>query len=177
MGKKLFLRIETCMGCRSCELACAVSHSKSKQLLRAVVDKEACGYRVNLESYENTPVPIVCNHCEEAACLMACPTGAIHRTYETGPVLPDDSKCIGCSMCVQACPFGVISMTQDGKKALKCDLCIDLTNRGLKPACVAACPTRALLFTDMEESNRFKRKSAAQRMISAFRAAETEQKL
>lgn len=163
--------LSLCLGCRSCELACAVAHSSAKDLYVAVSAGEKPGHSITVESYGRKAVPVHCNHCEDAPCMLACPTGAIHREEEGGPVLFDAERCIGCRMCVQACPFGVITLSPEGRGVLKCDLCAERLAEGKEPACVAACPTGALVFGDEEEANRAKRRKAAERMISAQQEA------
>ncbi len=167
MKKVIVAHIERCMGCHSCELACAVAHSVSKDLNTMVRVGEKPGIRIYMEAYEGIAIPIHCNHCEEAACLLACPTGAIHRKEERGPVMVDTSRCIGCRMCVQACPFGVITLDSNGKGVLKCDLCMERLAEGQEPACVAACPTKVVIFGSEEETNREKRRKVAEKLVSA----------
>lgn len=175
MGKIITINIEKCMGCKSCEIGCAVAHSSSKDLNTIARLGEKPGYRINVEAYGHKAVPVNCQHCEEPACMLACPTGAIYREAEGKPVLCDEERCIGCRMCVQACPFGVITLSRDGKRVLKCDLCIERLAAGQEPACVAACPTGALLFIDEEEANQAKRRKVAERMVAAGQTAEHEQ--
>jgi len=165
--KRIVIRIDRCMGCHTCEVACALAHSESGDLNKMVARGERPGYRVNVESYGGKAVPLHCQHCEQPACVMACPTGAVHRAGEGGPVLYDEERCIGCRMCVQACPFGVITVSPDGKRVLKCDLCIERLARHEEPACVSACPTRALLFVDTSEPARDKRRKLAGQMVAA----------
>jgi Fe-S-cluster-containing dehydrogenase component len=86
-------------------------------------------------------------------------------------VLFDEQRCIGCKMCVQACPFGVITMRPDKKGVLKCDLCVERLARGEEPACVGACPTRALIFGDEQKAGRRKRRKAAERLVRASESA------
>ena len=168
MRKVIFIDIEKCMGCKSCEFACAVEHSKTKDMYAIIRAGEKPGSRITVESYGRKAIPVNCNHCEEAACLLACPTGAIYRKEEGGPVLVDHTRCIGCHMCVQACPFGVITVRADGKGVLKCDLCIERLAEGREPACIAACPTHALVFLEEEEANRKKRRKTARQMAKAL---------
>ena len=174
MGKYIAVEIERCMGCKSCEIACAVEHSSSKDIQSIVKDGEKPGSRVNVEAYGLKAVPVNCNHCDEPACLVACPTGAIYREQDGGPVLFDNERCIGCKMCVQACPFGVITVRSDGRGVLKCDLCIERLADGREPACVTACPTKALRFIEEKESNKMKRLKAAAQMVMAAQAAGEE---
>jgi carbon-monoxide dehydrogenase iron sulfur subunit len=168
MNGMILVRVERCLGCKSCELACAVAHSSTKDLNSFISSEERPGYRIHVEAYKDNAVPIHCNHCENAPCMLACPTGAIHREGENEPVLFDHTRCIGCKMCVQACPFGVITMRLDGKGVLKCDLCVDRLARGQEPACVAACPTNALVFGDEEQLAQAKRQKAAGLLVSAL---------
>ena len=168
MAKKtIVIRVDRCLGCKSCEIACAVAHSKSKDLAAVIRSGEKPGYRVTIEHYGPAAVPVHCNHCDEPACLLACPTGTIYRKGEKEPVLMDNTRCIGCKMCVQACPFGVITMNPSGKGVIKCDLCIERLAQGQEPACVAACPTKALVFIEEKEANRDKRRKVAEKLAMA----------
>mgnify|MGYP006286448545 FL=1 len=159
--------VAKCMGCHTCELACAMAHGSTDDLSALIRSGEKPGYRIFVESYQSTSIPVPCNHCEEAACILACPTGACHRESEGAPVLVDNDKCIGCRMCVQACPFGMISVHPLGSGVVKCDLCILRLAQGEDPACVSSCPTKALSFAEEEEVNRSKRLKVAERMAAA----------
>jgi carbon-monoxide dehydrogenase iron sulfur subunit len=172
MGKTIQIHIERCLACKSCELACAVAHSASKDLYTIIASGENPGHRITVEAYGRNAVPVNCNHCVEPACVLACPTGAVHRDRPGDPVVVDQERCIGCHMCVMACPFGVITVRPDGKGVLKCDLCIERLAGGGIPACVEACPTGALEFVDEEEANRGKRQRVAERMVAAQEAEE-----
>jgi len=167
--------MEKCVGCHTCELACAIAHSESQDIETMVVRGERPGYRIHVESCGPRSIPLSCQHCEEAACALACPTGAVRRLAPGKPVLLDDSRCVGCTMCVQACPFGVIAMRADGKISFKCDLCVRRLAQGLEPACASSCPTKALYVTgDDEIANREKRQMAVQRLVEAQAAGASE---
>lgn len=170
----IVIRAERCVGCKSCELACAVAHSTAGNLYDAIQAGEKPGYRVNVEAFGCRGVPVHCGHCEDAVCVLACPTGAVHKDEKSGRVLIDGERCIGCRMCVQACPFGVIVMNPNGKGVLKCDMCAERLAKGDVPACVAACPTSALLFGSEEELARAKRRKAAENLVSANERSATE---
>jgi carbon-monoxide dehydrogenase iron sulfur subunit len=171
MSRHIAVRIEKCVGCHTCELACAITHSQTGDIEAMMVAGERPGYRIHVETYGPRAVPLSCQHCEEAACALACPTGAVKRLAAGKPVLVDDSRCVGCTMCVHACPFGVMAMRPDGKVAFKCDLCIHRTAKGEEPACAASCPTGALYVTgDDETVNRDKRQMAVERLVTAQEA-------
>jgi formate dehydrogenase iron-sulfur subunit len=70
-------------------------------------------------------------------------------------------------MCVQACPFGVISLRVNGKGVLKCDLCAERLAAGAEPACVVACPTRALVALEEADVNRAKRRQTAVALVAS----------
>lgn len=111
-------------------------------------------------------ISISCNHCQEPACVKACPLGYIYKEQEYGIVRIDTSKtCIACQRCKQACPWDspqyydkdLTKYTADNPKRprmTKCNLCIDRIKDGLKPACVASCIMRALDAGPIEELKR-----------------------
>jgi len=147
--KMLQINIERCLGCHSCELACAVEHSRSKILSEAIKESPPPGYRVSVIGVDGAVGPLQCRHCDDAACVMVCPSGALVKSEE-GPVFLNYSLCVGCQLCVIACPFGVIYSDREGKAVIKCDLCRERLGREEDPACVTACPTGALRFEEPE---------------------------
>jgi len=161
--KGIFVDLERCMGCKNCEVYCAVEHSAAKNLFPAVMEKPSPVRRISVESSGDTCLPLQCRHCEEAPCVDACPSGAMKNNPETGVVSHDQDRCIGCWMCAMVCPFGVISPQPDSKIVLKCDRCPDLET----PACVSACPTKALLFDELANIMKKTRKNVTGRTISA----------
>jgi carbon-monoxide dehydrogenase iron sulfur subunit len=163
-GKTIICRIDRCMACHSCEIACALAHSGSQDLTEALQQDPKPRSRVTVVAAGEHGLPLQCRHCENAPCLMVCPTEAIHREGDRGPVLIDEERCIGCKLCMTVCPFGVIDLAPGGKAVVKCDLCAKRTAAGLEPACVAACLTKALQFVDIDEYNKNKRKAAAERI-------------
>ena len=164
MAKIIVVNQERCLGCKSCVIACAMAHTEAKTLAEAVHSASPPKPRVHVEPLEEGAIPLQCRHCEDAPCIAACPTEAIHRFSEDGPVVLDGDRCIGCRFCMIVCPFGVIGMSPDGKAMTKCDLCIERTEGGQEPACVAACPTRGLEFVEMDAWLRRRRREAARRV-------------
>ncbi len=151
--KQIFVKPEQCLGCRSCEIGCAVQHSEGKSLFAAMAERPLPLKRIFVESGGKIKMPVLCRQCEEAPCLSSCISGSLYRD-ETGMVNKREEKCIGCWTCIMVCPFGVVRRSRDRELAIKCDRCGDLD----VPACVNACPTGALLFIDADDMSRERRK-------------------
>jgi carbon-monoxide dehydrogenase iron sulfur subunit len=157
--KEIFVDLTKCVGCLTCTLACAAEHSESGDIVGAML--EQVKPRISVESVGGKPVPLMCRHCQEPACVDACMTGAMQKDKETGIVTNEGhtQKCVGCWMCIMACPYGVITPIDNGEVriALKCDRC-----KGKEvPACVASCPQGALIFDEVEIIAEYKQKQGA----------------
>ncbi|HHT4028359.1 TPA: 4Fe-4S dicluster domain-containing protein [Enterobacter hormaechei] len=134
MNRFILTAPEKCIGCRTCEVACMMSHQSS-------ATPEAFTSRIRVVKGGTFTTAVGCHQCEDAPCANVCPTGAIHRA--AGAWLVEQARCIGCKSCMVACPFGAmqVRVVGDRVQALKCDLCM-LREGG--PACVEACPTHEL---------------------------------
>lgn len=156
---KIYCDITRCLGCRSCEIACAVEHSQSKDIFSAVKEKPRAKKRVKTEIGGGRIISLHCQHCEDAPCIKACMSGALSKDETTGATLHDKGKCVGCWMCVMTCPFGAIVRDVENHIAVKCDLCPDRDDF----ACVVACPTGALFVgTEQEFKQKIEDKKAKQ---------------
>ncbi|MFC1666616.1 4Fe-4S dicluster domain-containing protein [Candidatus Omnitrophota bacterium] len=147
-----------CLACRTCELQCAIAHSESKDLAKAICEDPLPQTRVKVEGMDDLAMPLQCRHCEDAPCVKICPTEATIKSEDGGPVLIKDKLCIGCKWCVLVCPFGVIRMARGGAAVTKCDLCFERLEKGEAPACVAACPSKAMQFKSIEEVSKGKKR-------------------
>jgi electron transport protein HydN len=161
---------QECIGCKVCEIACAVAHMGMDAKTAGNIDIPVIP-RLYLVKTAEVTVPVQCRHCEDAPCANACPVSAI--TQVNNKIVIDENFCVGCKTCMMACPFGAIELvpvykngvpvmqtglkceTEDGleeKQALtasKCDLCV---NRTEGPACIQSCPQKALeLVTPVEK--------------------------
>ncbi|NPV54283.1 MAG: 4Fe-4S dicluster domain-containing protein [Firmicutes bacterium] len=139
--KAIFVRLDRCLGCRQCEISCALEHSKTKDLYKAVWERPGPRQRVRVVRESMEYYPLRCFHCEDPPCVSACISGAMQVEVGTGRVVNDLKRCVGCWMCVMVCPYGVIQRHEDSRVALKCDRCPDQE----EPACVRDCPTGALI--------------------------------
>ncbi|MGE4354563.1 MAG: 4Fe-4S dicluster domain-containing protein [Oscillospiraceae bacterium] len=146
--KRFFVDRRLCMGCKTCELRCAVERgSITKNLVTAVRETVLPRSRVYVHSDSGEPVTLHCRQCDEAPCVSVCSTGALQIDPETGVKFIDADKCINCWMCVMACPYGVIAPAIEKHAADKCDRCFQME----QPYCMAACPTGAIqLLTPAE---------------------------
>ena len=158
MKEMIVVDVKKCVGCHTCEISCAVEHSKTKNLISAISEKPLPKSRVVVESSDGVNLPLQCRHCEEPPCLNVCPTRAITKEDAGEAVLIEQDLCIGCKSCILVCPFGAVTLSSDEKAVLKCDLCIERTSKGQIPACVCSCPTHALLFTSMDQLTKEKRR-------------------
>jgi formate dehydrogenase iron-sulfur subunit len=165
-----------CIGCKACEVACkewnglpadslglsGMSYDNTRQLSAntwrhvSFVEKiraDGDGARVtDMQPYQSNWLMMsdVCKHCANAACLEACPTGALFRT-EFDTVVVQQDICNGCGYCVPACPFGVVDLSGVDGKAHKCTLCYDRLKGGLEPACAKSCPTDSIQFGELDD--------------------------
>jgi len=154
MSYQMIIDIPKCTGCGICELACSLYHEKECNPEKArgrVIRYEEEGIVYSL--------PIVCQQCEKAPCQEVCPTKAITRDPKTNALNVDGSRCIGCRMCSNACPFGCISVDKKLKRAVKCDYC------GGAPKCAELCPTGALSFLPLDKAGISKRRRATERYL------------
>jgi len=142
--------MSACMGCHTCAVACQDRHDlPAGQRFRRVVEVSGGAWAT---PPGGAPVPhvfayyisISCNHCEKPMCVANCPTGALSKRPQDGVVTIDQKVCIGCRYCAWSCPYGAPQYSPQKGKSQKCDLCVDLLQRGKDPACVSACPSRAI---------------------------------
>ena len=91
-------------------------------------------------------VPTICMHCDEPTCALVCPADAIKKGEDGVVRSALKPRCIACSNCVLACPFGVPTVHAGPELMMKCDMCYDRTAVGLRPMCATVCPSQALTF-------------------------------
>lgn len=131
--------LSKCTGCSLCELACSAVKDK-------VYNPEKSRIKVIKQGLPPCAAVLTCAQCLKPACQAACPSQAITRDDSTGALVVEESLCLVCGLCVDACPLDAIKLHPDNVSAIKCDLC------GGKPKCVDNCPRGALsLFTKKQK--------------------------
>lgn len=168
-GPFILVEPERCLGCHTCEMACATAHTKAGSVIGAVLAGERLQPRNYVVQVDTVKLSTQCRQCEDAPCVRVCPTKATYRTETYTAV--DQARCIACRLCVMVCPFGAIHVAttavagRDKRAAFKCDLCVD---RPSGPACVEACPTRALSLRYPREVIRQATETTARQFLTAL---------
>ncbi len=167
--------VHRCIGCHTCSVACKVENNLSKGVLwnRTLTDG---GDEMDTPSgvwphVRKDYYTVMCQHCENPACVKVCPVGATYKDPETGVVRQDYDKCIGCRMCMSACPYtgvrsfnweepaselgfdmGAADIAPHQKHTVeKCTMCWHRLARGEEPACMTLCPGRARYWGDLDD--------------------------
>jgi Fe-S-cluster-containing dehydrogenase component/formate-dependent nitrite reductase membrane component NrfD len=138
-----------CIGCHACSVACKSENEVPLSVSRTWVKYVETGTFPNSRRHFQVTR---CNHCANPPCVRICPTQAMYQR-EDGIVEFDNSFCIGCKACLQACPYDAIYIDPDSHTAAKCHYCAHRTDIGLEPACVVVCPEHAIISGDMNDTN------------------------
>ncbi|MCI8469666.1 MAG: 4Fe-4S dicluster domain-containing protein [Eggerthellaceae bacterium] len=166
---------QRCIGCHTCSVACKIENNLPDDMWwNRILTDGGAEMDIPAGEFPNSTieyVPLNCQHCENPACAKVCPVGATYRDEETGIVRQDADKCIGCRMCVAACPYtGVRSFNWEEPQFMlgmdlgdedvpphqkhtveKCTMCYQRVAKGHEPACVPACPGRARIWGDLDD--------------------------
>ncbi len=136
-----------CIGCHACSTACKSENEVPLGVYRTWVKYVETGqYPDSRRHFQVTR----CNHCANPPCVRICPTQAMYQRAD-GIVEFDNSVCIGCKACMQACPYDAIYIDPETNTAAKCHYCAHRTDIGLEPACVVVCPEHAIIAGDMND--------------------------
>lgn len=182
----MVIDVNRCVACNTCVVGCKVENNLPKDMWWNKVVNEGgenpdspagtYGGEMSMHSYT-----LACQHCDDPACVAVCPAGATYKDTETGIVLQEADKCIGCGLCLEACPYDVRKL-QEGDPvqyadfgfgaasapqhvagtAEKCTFCYHRVKDGDVPFCVEVCPGRARFFGDLDDPNSDVAKLAAQ---------------
>lgn len=156
MGHVITIDANKCSGCQMCEVACSLRNmgecNPERSRIR-VVKSQSDG---QLEF-----IPVTCMQCETAMCELVCPVSAISRDPQTGARIVNEKKCIGCSSCSYACPFGACFVDRRLGKSIVCSLCDG------DPTCVKVCPSGALSYVRTDQVNISLKRGTARRTLEA----------
>jgi Fe-S-cluster-containing dehydrogenase component len=146
-----FIHPSRCIGCQACVQACSEcdTHKGLAMIHLEYVDRAT----------STQTMPMVCMHCETPTCAEVCPADAIKKGEDGIVRSALKARCVSCSNCVLACPFGVPKMDSRLELMMKCDLCYDRTSVGKKPMCATVCPSGALFFGTPAEVERLRPRS------------------
>ena len=185
------INLDRCTGCNTCAMACKMQNNVPMGMAWNRVLNEECEFEVGVQGtyphVSRAHLPVACQHCENPACLRVCPTGATYKD-DKGRVEIDYDKCIGCRMCMAACPYnartfnwnepvratgasyGDARVPERGRGVMeKCTLCKERTDEGDEPMCVRCCPADARVFGDLDDPDsavsRLRRKQSAEVLL------------
>ena len=147
--KYLFTYPEKCTGCRQCAIACALTKTGE-------CNPKTGAINVLRDEFERYEIQFVCLQCEDPECVPVCMKNAIAKDPD-GIVRIDKDKCIGCRMCVIACPYGAITPFKG--EIIKCDLCDG------DPVCIRYCSTDALVYEEESDEILERRKALAKLIL------------
>ncbi len=164
-GYEFYVDPSRCIGCQSCVNACGEcgTHRGVSLIHLDFIDRE----------WTTATTPMVCMHCEDPTCAQVCPADAIKKGEDGVVRSALKPRCIACSNCVLACPFGVPKVQIEMELMMKCDMCYDRTSIGLRPMCATVCPSQALLYVTPEEAAKLRRRDTP---VNTFRFGDQEVK-
>ncbi|MFB3818031.1 MAG: 4Fe-4S dicluster domain-containing protein [Candidatus Methylomirabilales bacterium] len=158
-GYEFYIDPSRCIGCQSCVNACAECETHRGHAM------------IHVDYLDRTSsiatVPMVCMHCEDPTCAEVCPADAIKQTEDGIVQSALTPRCIACSNCVLACPFGIPKVLAPLEQMMKCDMCYDRTSIGKRPMCATVCPSQALAYIRPEEI-----RTRRERPVTQFRFGE-----
>lgn len=183
----MVIDVGACIGCRICVWACKKENNIPDTISPPWIEVFELKSEVGVTghpspqdlkegattSYTEAPrqgrwyLPVQCYHCDNPPCVKVCPTGATYKDKD-GLVLMDYDRCIGCRLCVVACPYSArrfnwwkAEVPAEEMNPLvpvrfvgvveKCTFCVHRVRRGKLPRCVEVCPVRARHFGNLND--------------------------
>ena len=142
-GYEFYVDTSRCIGCQACVEACEEcdTHRGVSMINFDYVDRPS----------SIATAAFVCFHCEDPTCAQVCPADAIKKGVDGIVQSALKARCIGCSNCVLACPFGIPKIFPEYQQMMKCDMCYDRTSVGKRPMCATVCPSQALAYVRPED--------------------------
>jgi Fe-S-cluster-containing dehydrogenase component len=189
----MIIDIDKCIGCGNCVRACSEENKVPEGFFRTWMERYVVEHgkppvvespKGGIDGFaplERTDVkaffvPKLCNHCADSPCVQVCPVGATFDSPD-GVVLVDESYCLGCRYCIQACPYGCRYLHPQTQTVDKCTLCYHRITKGLTTACCENCPTGARQLVDFKNPkdpvHAFLRENKVQ-VLKAYMATESK---
>ncbi|WP_191274886.1 4Fe-4S dicluster domain-containing protein [Neobacillus kokaensis] len=146
--------LNRCINCKTCEMACNDHYG-----LMGIHRRNVFTYESESDEKQRLHVSMSCNHCLNPVCVYICPENNFQKRGD-GIVIHEPSRCKGCKLCINACPFHAPKFNPKTNRVDKCNFCVERIDQGLRPICVENCTTGALsimmLDTNEIESNSLK---------------------
>ncbi len=157
ISKVLLIDPFKCDGCKECETVCIARHTGYRKIAHKRIEILGTG-----SGDRHFFVPFLCQQCADAPCMAVCPKDAIKRDHDLARVTIDTNLCVGCALCVSACPSGLMAFAHDSGFPYKCDLCDG------EPECVRVCDKKALEYVEPHRFQLRRAQQTATRMCAAF---------
>lgn len=156
-GYEFYVDTSRCIGCQACVEACEEcdTHRGVSMINFDYVDRPS----------SIATAAFVCFHCEDPTCAQVCPADAIKKGVDGIVQSALKARCIGCSNCVLACPFGIPKIFPEYQQMMKCDMCYDRTSVGKRPMCATVCPSQALAYVRPEDIARDRREKPVSEFV------------
>ena len=156
-GYEFYVDTSRCIGCQACVEACEEcdTHRGVSMINFDYVDRPS----------SIATAAFVCFHCEDPTCAQVCPADAIKKGVDGIVQSALKARCIGCSNCVLACPFGIPKIFPEYQQMMKCDMCYDRTSVGKRPMCATVCPSQALAYVRPEDIARDRREKPVNEFV------------
>jgi Fe-S-cluster-containing dehydrogenase component len=141
-----------CIDCKACMVSCKVQNNVPHGYWRNWIKRTIPDFSLGSQTRTHFQ-PGGCMQCDNPTCVQACPSGATYKDAETGIVHVNEALCIGCGNCIRACPYGARFRHPEKRVPDKCDFCFSAGRlaKGIPPACVDTCPTKARKFGDLND--------------------------
>ena len=143
----MLINLNRCVGCYACQVTCKAEHDIPFGTSRCRVETYQSGKYPETKKFF---LPRLCNHCDNAPCIESCEESALFKNSD-GVVMVNNSKCTGCQICYEKCPYNAIEMSPYTGKIEKCDFCYSRVLNGLLPVCVGSCIGKAIIFGDIND--------------------------